>query len=338
MHTPDTADSALLKVRELSMHFRKSSGLWRQKVQTIYAVNNVNVDLMPGETLSIVGESGCGKSTLARAIMRLYRPTSGRIWLAGHAIESLPERDLRPLRRHMRMVFQDPFASLNPRMTIYDVLAEPLRTHGAKTTRPELTARLHTLLEQVGMPGSSLLKYPHEFSGGQRQRIAIARALALHPEILVCDEPVSALDVSIQAQIINLLQDLQREHKLAYLFIAHDLAVVRHLSSRVAVMFLGHIVEMGTRDQIFREARHPYTRALLAAAPVPDPVQAARRAPALLGETPSPVHPPRGCAFRTRCPMATSRCAAEAPAWRSYDGSPSTGPQASHAGFACHHA
>lgn len=335
MNTTPVSSSPLLTVQDLSMHFHKSTGLLRRKVQTVYAVNGVSLRLGAGQTLSLVGESGCGKSTLARTVMRLYRPTQGRILLGDTAIERLGERVLRPLRRNIQMVFQDPFASLNPRMTIFDIIAEPLRTHGVQPSRQELAARLHTLVDQVGLSPRSLLKYPHEFSGGQRQRVAIARALALQPKILICDEPVSALDVSIQAQIINLLQDLQRTHNLSYLFIAHDLAVVRHISQRVAVMFLGHVVEMGPRDEIFQRPRHPYTRALLASVPAPDPDRSATRSAPLKGDLPSPVAPPSGCVFRTRCPMATDICASQKPQWRGSDGAPRN---AFESGFACHHA
>ena len=296
--------AALLDVAGLVKHYAVRNGAVR-------AVDGVSFALDRGETLSLVGESGCGKSTVGRCILRLVRPTEGQISLAGQRIDDLPERRLRPLRRHMQVVFQDPFSSLNPRQRVRDVIAEPLRNFSL-ASGAALTARVAELLDQVGLPDSAMHRLPHEFSGGQRQRIGIARALAPGPDLLVCDEAVSALDVSVKAQIVNLLLGLQERLGLGMLFISHDLAIVEHLTHRVAVMYLGRIVEIADRRALFATPRHPYTRALLSAVPVPDP-GAARQRTVLRGDVPSPLAPPPGCRFHTRCPAAFDRCKTEEP-------------------------
>jgi oligopeptide/dipeptide ABC transporter ATP-binding protein len=306
-----TEPRALLEVTDLMKHYPVRSGLLRRAAGTVHAVDGISFSVGVGETLGLVGESGCGKSTVARSVLRLVEPTGGSIRIGGTDITHLSKSELRPHRRAMQIVFQDPFASLNPRMTAGDIVGEPLTVHGL-ATGSEKQARVATLFEQVGLRPDQMRNYPHQFSGGQRQRICIARALALGPRLIVCDEPVSALDVSIQAQVINLLIDLQREHGFSYLFIAHDLAVVAHISHRVAVMYLGRIVEIADKIALFKNPRHPYTQALLASVPVADPKQK-RLKPLVDGDVPSPVNPPSGCAFHTRCRYAIDRCKVERP-------------------------
>jgi len=280
-------------------------------------VDGVSLALHPGETLGVVGESGCGKSTLARAVLRLVQPTAGRVTLLGDDITPLDKKAMRPHRRDMQVIFQDPLASLNPRMTVGDIVAEPLQTHFPAMRRPEVRRKVDAMLERVGLGPAHVNRYPHEFSGGQCQRIGIARALVLEPKLVICDEPVSALDVSIQAQIVNLLMDLQAEMNLSLVFIAHDLAVVRHISHRIMVMYLGRVAEIADRVALYERPLHPYTRALIGAVPIPDPEKERNKAFApLQGDLPSPVNPPSGCAFRTRCPIAVPRCAAEVPPLR----------------------
>jgi oligopeptide transport system ATP-binding protein len=306
----------LLEVRDLKMHFPiHTPGILKKKIGVVRAVDGVSFQIARGETLGLVGESGCGKTTTGRAILRLERPTSGHIVFEGEDITNLSDELLRTVRRKMQMIFQDPFGSLNPRMTAGEIVGEPLLIHNMTKGKTEYRQKVGELLEVVGLHPAMLERYPHEFSGGQRQRIGIARALSVSPQLVICDEPVSALDVSIQAQIINLLEDLQEKLGLTYLFIAHDLAVVRHISDRIAVMYLGEIVEIATRGDLYRKPLHPYTKSLLAAVPVPDPVvEAERKAVLLEGEVPSPFNPPPGCKFHPRCPMADlSRCRQEEP-------------------------
>jgi peptide/nickel transport system ATP-binding protein len=306
--------SALLEVNDLKKHFPVRGGLLHA-ARVVYAVDGVSFHIDRGETLALVGESGCGKSTVGRAILRLFHITAGQVVLDGQRIDDMPAGALRPLRRRMQVVFQDPFSSLNPRMRVRDLLAEPIRNFGLAKSSADLTARIDALLDKVRLPRDSARCWPHEFSGGQRQRIAIARALATGPDLIVCDEAVSALDVSVKAQIVNLLQDLQRELGLALLFISHDLAIVEHMTHRVAVMYLGKIVELGHKRQIFASPKHPYTEALLSAVPVPEP-GAARTRIILQGDIPSPIDPPNGCRFHTRCPYAFDRCRSEEPELR----------------------
>jgi oligopeptide transport system ATP-binding protein len=302
----------LLEVTDLVKHYAVRGGVLRRRIGTVHAVDGVSFSVAAGETLGLVGESGCGKSTVARSVLRLVEPSSGSITLDGTDITRLGKSDLRPHRRSMQIVFQDPFASLNPRMTAGDIVGEPLSVHGLASGN-EKQERVAELFAQVGLRADQMKNYPHQFSGGQRQRICIARALSLGPKLIVCDEPVSALDVSIQAQVINLLIDLQRKHDFSYLFIAHDLAVVAHISHRVAVMYLGRIVEIADKRELFAHPRHPYTQALLASVPVANP-KAKRLVPMIDGDVPSPINPPAGCAFHTRCRYAMDRCKIERPA------------------------
>ena len=306
----------LVEDRDLAVHFpivRPGGGFFR-RVEQVRAVDGVSFSVQRGETLGLVGESGCGKTTAGRAVLRLVEPTSGTIEVGGTDITHLSKGDLRPYRRQMQIIFQDPFSSLNPRMYAGDIVGEPLLVHGVSSGK-ERAEQVAALFARVGLRPAQMSNYPHQFSGGQRQRIGIARALALGPKLIVGDEPVSALDVSIQAQVINLLQDLQRERQLSYLFISHNLAVVEHLATRVAVMYLGRLVEQSPTDELFRRARHPYTEALLSAVPVPDPA-IKRQKRVLQGDVPSPVKPPSGCHFHTRCPYAVARCKVESPPLR----------------------
>ncbi|MGL6279619.1 MAG: ABC transporter ATP-binding protein [Gaiella sp.] len=323
----DTLDEAvstrsLVEVDDLRVWFPIKSGILLDRhVGDVKAVDGVSFQIGRGETLGLVGESGCGKSTVGRALLRLYRPTGGRIVFDGRDVTTLSDAQMQPLRRRMQMVFQDPYASLNPRHSVGKMVAEPLRVHGAASGR-ETEIRVREILEVVGLPADAAKRYPHEFSGGQRQRIGLARALALNPELVVCDEPVSALDVSIQAQIVNLMEELQAELGLTYLFIAHDLAVVRHISDRIAVMYLGKIVEVAGADDLYETPLHPYTIALLSAIPIPDPeVERTRQVIRITGDLPSPANPPSGCRFHTRCPFVRpERCADEEPELRLVEG------------------
>ena len=305
----------LLEVDHLKVHFPVKRGLFSRVEGWIKAVDDVSLTLAPGETLGLVGESGCGKTTLGRAIIRLIESTAGAIRFDGADITRMRGADLRARRRQFQMIFQDPYGSLNPRMTIEEIIGEAIDIHRLAATTQARRERICELLEAVGLNAAQAGRYPHEFSGGQRQRIGIARALAVEPKLIVCDEPVSALDVSVQAQIINLLEDLQRQRGLAYLFISHDLAVVEHISHRVMVMYLGKVVELADATEIVRHPKHPYTQALLSAVPVLDPVSQRRRI-VLPGDVPSPITPPGGCPFHPRCLLAEDRCRAEAPAWR----------------------
>jgi peptide/nickel transport system ATP-binding protein len=304
----------LLEVNDLKKHFRVGGGLLRPRA-FVYAVDGVSFTIARGETLALVGESGCGKSTVGRAILRLFDITAGQVVLDGRRIDDLSAATLRPLRRRVQVVFQDPFSSLNPRMRVRDIVAEPIRNFGLAQSARDLDARIAKLMDQVRLPRDAIDRWPHEFSGGQRQRICIARALAAEPDLIVCDEAVSALDVSVKAQIVNLLQDIQQELGLALLFISHDLAIVEHMTHRVAVMYLGKIVEVAPKRAIFAAPRHPYTKALLSAVPVPEP-GAARERIILKGDVPSPINPPKGCRFHTRCPYAFDRCRSEEPPLR----------------------
>jgi oligopeptide transport system ATP-binding protein len=306
--------TALLVVDDLRVHFPVRRGLLMREVGAVRAVDGVSFEVSRGKTLGLVGESGCGKSTTGRAILRLVRATGGKVVLDGRDVLSLGAKELRAARREMQMIFQDPYASLNPRMTVFDILAEPLVTHDVVKGKARLTDRVAELMEKTGLSPAYMRRYPHEFSGGQRQRIGIARAIALEPKLVVADEPVSALDVSIQAQIINLMMDLQKSLGLSYIFVAHDLAVVRHISDEVAVMYLGEIVERAPTSRLFDRPRHPYTKALLSAIPVPDPkAERERRRLVLVGDVPSPLSPPPGCRFHTRCPSVMDRCRVQEP-------------------------
>jgi peptide/nickel transport system ATP-binding protein len=312
----------LVEIDDLRVWFPIKSGVVLDRhVGDVKAVDGVSLTIERGETLGLVGESGCGKSTLGRAILRLYEPTSGRIVFDGQDIAKLSENEMRPLRKRMQMVFQDPYASLNPRHSVGRIVGEPLRAHG-QGSRSDVSKRVRELLTIVGLPTDAASRYPHEFSGGQRQRIGVARALAINPDLIVADEPVSALDVSIQAQILNLLESLQEQFALTYLFISHDLAVVRHISDRIAVMYLGSVVEVASSDQLYEQPLHPYTISLLSAVPVPDPVAERKRRPILLqGDLPSPANPPHACRFHTRCPyVQPTRCRDDVPPLRPVEG------------------
>ena len=311
-----TNNDVLLQVEDLTMHFPIYRGVFQRQVGAVRAVDGVSFDVMRGETLGLVGESGCGKSTTGRAILQLYKPTAGNVHFEGRDLVKLKGEELRQMRRKMQMIFQDPYASLNPRMTVGQLVGEPLMVHNV-ATGAEISERVAHLLELVNMNPAFATRYPHEFSGGQRQRIGVARALALQPSFIICDEPISALDVSIQAQVVNLLEELQQQFNLTYLFIAHDLSMVKHISDRVAVMYLGVFVELADRDELYSNPLHPYTQALLSAVPIPDPVDDAKRKRRILeGDVPSPANTPSGCRFRTRCPIAEARCAETRPQFR----------------------
>jgi len=322
IHTQTVRDvqkgEILLEVKNLKMYFPVTSGLvFQRTVANIKAVDDVSFFVRRGETLGVVGESGCGKTTTGRCILQLYKPTAGEIIFEGRDLTKLSTREMRLMRREMQVIFQDPYSSLNPRMTAGNIIGEPLIVHGLVRNRNEYKERVGELLEHVGLNPYMADRFPHEFSGGQRQRIGVARALSVDPKFIVADEPVSALDVSIQAQIINLMEDLQERFSLTYLFIAHDLSVVRHISDRVAVMYLGHFVEIADRVEIYRNPLHPYTKALLSAVPIPDPIIDAQRERILLaGEVPSPLNPPSGCVFHPRCPIAVEQCSQVAPELR----------------------
>ena len=308
----------LLQVKDLKVHFPVTRGIvFKRQVATVRAVDGVSFSLQRGETLGLVGESGCGKSTTGLAVLRMLTPTAGSIAFEGQDISHHDKAQMRPLRRRLQMVYQDPYGSLNPRMKVRHIIGEPLQVHGLATDKAAYAERIAELMRTVGLLPDMADRYPHEFSGGQRQRIGIARALALEPSLIICDEPVSALDVSIQAQVVNVFVELQQRLGLAYLFIAHDLSVVRHVSDRIAVMYLGRIVEVATRDAIYKDPLHPYTQALLAAVPVADPaVEATRPRSIVIGEVPSAMNPPPGCRFHTRCPQAFARCKTEDPVLR----------------------
>ena len=305
----------ILEVRDLKVHFPvRTGGVIVGRYEPLRAVDGVSFDLAPGETLGIVGESGCGKSTLGRAILQLLPATSGAVTWLGQPMTGLSPKQVKAARENMQIVFQDPLASLDPRMTAGDIIAEPLRNYHPELPRAEVTRRVSALMEQVGLLPAMVNRYPHEFSGGQCQRIGIARAMILKPKLVICDEPVSALDVSVRAQVINLLKDLQKSFGLSMLFISHDLAVVRHISDRVLVLYLGKVMELSSRDSLYQTPRHPYTKALMSAVPIPDPArERAKPRIILTGDLPSPLYPPSGCVFRTRCPKATDICATAEP-------------------------
>ena len=304
---------AVLKVENLKVHFPVKGGLFTKK-QVVKAVDGVSFEIYPRETFGLVGESGCGKSTTGRAIVKLYEPTSGTVYYHGEDVTKIKGSHLAEFRRNVQMIFQDPYASLNPRMTVGEIIREPMDIHHIFNTKEEREQRVRELLDIVGLKPDHIRRYPHEFSGGQRQRIGIARTLALNPQFIVCDEPISALDVSIQAQVINLLEHIQKEMGISYLFIAHDLSMVKHISDRIGVMYLGNLVEIGDSDDVYHRPLHPYTQALLSAVPIPDPrVAREKKRIVLEGALPSPLDTPSGCVFRTRCPNATERCAREKP-------------------------
>ena len=310
------SEKKLVEIRGLTKEFAAGSSTWSRRKNVVHAVSGVNLDIYEGETLALVGESGCGKSTLGRLILNLIEPTADTVTFDGKVMQELKQEEMRQLRKEMQLIFQDPYASLNPRWSIRDIVAEPLETHKVYKTAAETTERVKELVKKCGIRPEFINRYPHQFSGGQRQRVGIARALALNPRLIVCDEPVSALDVSIQAQVLNLLADLQTEFKLTYLFISHDLSVVRYLSDRVCVMFLGKICEIGNTKDVYEDPKHPYTRFLLEAVPKPDPTIRKEDKNMLIGEIPSPVNPPSGCRFHTRCPYASKRCSQEEPLMR----------------------
>ncbi|MBI9104779.1 MAG: dipeptide ABC transporter ATP-binding protein [Spirochaetales bacterium] len=309
----------IVSIKDLVKHFPVKLGAYGERSGIVHAVDGVSFDIYKGETLGLVGESGCGKSTAGFTIVQLHKASSGQVLFEGQELTRLSEKTLRPMRKKMQIVFQDPYSTLNPRMTIGESIGEPIRAH-EKVSRQEIQKRVGVLLSDVGLNPEFADRYPHEFSGGQRQRICIARALAINPEFIVCDEPVSALDVSIQAQIVNLLQDLQEKYKLTYLFIAHDLAVVKHISDRIAVMYLGKIMEIGNKNDLFDHPMHPYTQALLSAIPEPDPeVERTRHRIVLEGDVPNALEPPSGCRFHTRCPLAKDICKSEVPELKEYN-------------------
>jgi len=311
-----TEKTPLLKVRNLKKYFPVTGGFFQNKIGDVKAVDDVSFEIFRGETLGLVGETGCGKTTVGRTLLRLYEPTAGKITFDDTDLISLGESDLRHIRRQMQMIFQDPYASLNPRMTVGSIVGAPLDVH-TKMSKMEKHDRIQDLLDIVGLNPDFVNRYPHEFSGGQRQRIGIARALALEPDLIVCDEPISSLDVSIQAQVVNLLEELQKKLGLTYLFIAHDLSMVRHISDRMAVMYLGKIMELADRDEIYLNSLHPYTQALMSAVPIPDPdLAAAHKRVIIDGDIPNPKNPPVGCNFNTRCPIANDQCFSEEPEYR----------------------
>ena len=314
----DNNNKTLIKVEQLTKHFPIMRGfIFQKQVGAVQAVDNVSFAIKEGETLGLVGESGCGKSTTGRSIIQLLRPTSGKVYFRDVELTHAKGEELRQLRRSMQFIFQDPYASLNPRATVADIVGEPLEIYGIEPTKKSRDKHVQELLRVVGLNPYFINRYPHEFSGGQRQRIGIARALALQPEFIVCDEPISALDVSIQAQVVNLLEELQGHFGLTYLFIAHDLSMVRHISDRTAVMYLGKVVELADRDSLYNSPLHPYTQALLSAVPIPDPLLERKRQRIILkGDVPSPVNPPKGCRFHPRCPLAQSICSEVEPEWR----------------------
>ena len=316
MANQDSAREPLLHVEHLTKEFPVEAGVFasRMNKSRVHAVEDVSFDIYPGETFGLVGESGCGKSTTGRCIMCLSKPTSGKVVFDGQDVSSLSRKELKKMRRNMQYIFQDPYASLNPRMTIGEIVSEPLVIHNVMPDKSERMAYVRQLLDEVGLNPEHINRYPHEFSGGQRQRVGIARAYALKPKLIICDEPVSALDVSIQAQVLNLLTELQKQYGTAYLFIAHDLSVVQHISDRIAVMYLGHLMEYSDWKTLYAEPYHPYTQALLSAVPVPDPdLQHNRKRIILAGDPPSPIEPPSGCPFHTRCPIAKPECAQKVP-------------------------